>query len=125
MATSTQSLGLASWSARYGDDKEDCADVGDDDDRGVDRNDFECLREIFMIYYIYYIIIQWVYKTLNIFIGRNLQPLIWQPGLCDLWSSLHLFADPDHREQLQQHLREVQDWGGDQGKEDEVLVGRC
>ena len=66
-----------------------------------------------------------LYKTLNIFIGRNLQPLIWQPGLCDLWSSLHLFADPDHREQLQQHLREVEDRGGDQGKEDEVLVGRC
>ena len=37
MATSTQSLGLASWSARYGDDKEDCADVGDDNDRGVDK----------------------------------------------------------------------------------------
>ena len=51
-------------------------------------------------------------------------PLFFQ-GLCNLWSSLHLFADPDHREQLQQHLREVQDWGGDQGKEDEVLVGRC
>ena len=50
MATSTQSLGLASWSARYGDDKEDCADVGDDNDRGVDKNDFEFEREIFMIY---------------------------------------------------------------------------
>ena len=51
-------------------------------------------------------------------------PLFFQ-GLCDLWSSLHLFADPDHREQLQQHLREVEDRGRDQGKEDEVLVGRC
>ena len=66
-----------------------------------------------------------LYKTLTICIGKNLQHLIRQPGLCDLWSSLHLFADPDHREQLQQHLREVEDRGRDQGKEDEVLVGRC
>ena len=49
-------------------------------------------------------------------------PLFFQ-GLCNLWSSLHLFADPHHREQLQQVLWEVQDWGGDQGKEDESFLG--
>ena len=44
-------------------------------------------------------------------------------SLCDLRRPLHLSAHPNHRQQLQQVLREGQDRGGDHGKEEEILLG--
>ncbi len=46
-------------------------------------------------------------------------------SLCDLRGALHLPPHPHHREQLQQVLREGQDWGGDRRQEEESLVGGC
>ena len=37
---------------------------------------------------------------------------------------LHQSANPHHRQQLQQVLREGQDRGGDPGQEEEILLGR-
>ena len=45
-------------------------------------------------------------------------------SLCYLWGALHLSAHSNHRQQLQQVLREGQDRGGDPGQEEEILVGR-
>ena len=36
---------------------------------------------------------------------------------------LHQSANPHHRQQLQQVLREVQDRGGDRAQEEPVLMG--
>ena len=43
--------------------------------------------------------------------------------MCDLRRALHLPPDSDHRQQLQQVLREGQNRGGDRGQEEEGVVG--
>ena len=45
-------------------------------------------------------------------------------SLRHLWRPLYLPAHTNHRQQLQQVLREGQDRGGDHGKEEKILVGR-
>ncbi len=44
-------------------------------------------------------------------------------SLRDLRRAVHLSTHPHHCEQLQQVLREGQDWGGDPRQEEEILVG--
>ena len=45
-------------------------------------------------------------------------------SLRHMWGPLYLPAHPNHRQQLQQVLREGQDRGGDHGQEEEILLGR-
>ena len=46
-------------------------------------------------------------------------------SMCNLWCAVYLPSHPHHREQLQQVLREGQDWGGDPSQEEESVLGGC